>query len=54
MNIYIIIYLGLQMLGLGISLAQHGEPKKGNNSLWPALIATVISLFLLYKAGLFN
>jgi hypothetical protein len=54
MNIYLIIYLVLNVLGLGIIMAKHGEPKDGNYSFWRSLFSLGLELFLLYKAGLFN
>jgi len=52
MNIYLIIYLTLGVLNLGMHLAKHGEPKETKYNFWYTLIAFIIVLFVLYKAGL--
>ena len=51
--IYAIIYLVLSCIGLGMSIAKHGEPK-GNYNFWADLIAEAIVLWLLYMAGFFD
>ena len=50
--IYLIIYLSLLAMALGISLAKHGEESK--ISFWKSLVALIIQLALLYGAGLFD
>ena len=45
-------YLAITLIGLGVSLAKHGEYVKVN--FWSTLISTSIILFLLYKGGFFN
>jgi hypothetical protein len=54
MNLSLLIYLGLNILGLGIILAKHGQQREGKHSFWRAVICWGVELFLLYKAGLFN
>jgi hypothetical protein len=54
MNIYLIIYFTLNILGLGIVLAKHGEKKEGNHSFFASITAFIISLSLLYFGGCFN
>ena len=49
-----IILLTLNVLGLGIVLAKHGEPKEGNYNFWTTLIVTIITITLYYYAGLFD
>ena len=46
------VYLAIVLIGLGVSLAKHGEYVKVN--FWSTLISTSIILFLLYKGGFFN
>jgi len=52
--IYVIIFLALGFIGLGISIEKHGKPKEGKENAWATIIALVIQYFLLYKAGLFD
>ena len=52
--IYAIIKLVLIVLGVGVELARHGEPKEGKYNFWLALCAAALEIWLLYKAGLFN
>ena len=54
MNTYILIYLGLTILSLGIVLAKHGEKRTENYNFFSTLLTVVVELLLLYKAGLFN
>lgn len=49
-----LIYLALTMLGLGIAMAQHGEPKKGTVNAFHSIIATAILIGLLYWGGFFG
>ena len=51
--VYLYILIGLQILGLGICMAKHGEPR-GNYNFWTDLVSCLIAWWLLYKAGLFN
>jgi hypothetical protein len=44
----------LTVFSLGITLGQHGKPKTGNESFWTSLIATTLTLWLLYEGGFFN
>ena len=52
--IYLIIYLALGLISLGMTIAKHGEPKEEKNNGWISFIALSIEWWLLYKAGLFN
>lgn len=47
------VYLALCFFGLGITIAQHGQPRKDENA-WSTLIASAIVLALLYFGGFFN
>ena len=54
MNIYLIIYFALNILGLGIVMAKHGEKREGNYSFYSAFSSMIITFTLLYLAGCFN
>lgn len=45
-------YLAIQLIGLGCALASHGEERR--TSFWSTLTGVAISLYLLYKGGLFD
>ena len=49
-----IIILALIFIELGASLAKHGQPKEGKWNFWYTLLADGITVFLLWKAGLFE
>jgi len=49
-----IIYICLVFLSLGISIAEHGQPKKGLESFGKSLIANAIMIGLLYWGGFFS
>lgn len=48
-----ITLLVLQAIGLGISLARHGEPKTGTNNVYIDMIALSISQALLIWGGFY-
>lgn len=50
MNIYFIIIMVLQCMGLGIDLARHGKERTVKENFWSNLIARIISITLLYFA----
>ena len=54
MNTYILIYLGLTILSLGIVLAKHGQKRTENYNFFISLFSAIVALLLRYKAGLFN
>jgi len=54
MNIYLIIYFILVFLGMGVSMSEHGMPKKGYNNFWITFIAFLIQMGLFYMAGIFD
>lgn len=54
MGICQLIYLGLMMIGLGVSLAKNGEPKNQKYSFVSSLIATGIEITLLWGGGFFG
>lgn len=49
-----ILMLGLMILGLGISLAQHGEPRTGKHNLMHSIIGCAIQFGLMYWGGFFS
>uniref|UniRef100_UPI003F8101A9 hypothetical protein n=1 Tax=Xanthomonas sp. 0924 TaxID=2835534 RepID=UPI003F8101A9 len=49
-----LIYLALTMLGLGMGIAQHGEPKTGRHNAVSTIVATVLILALLWWGGFFR
>jgi hypothetical protein len=49
-----IIYIGLTLIGLGITMVKHGQPKSGKENFWTTFVATVIVFGLLYWGGFFN
>jgi hypothetical protein len=49
------IYLALNFIGLGISIAQHGKSETGTESVWTALLWWVLIILpLLYWGGFFS
>ena len=50
MNIYFIILMVLQCMGLGIDLARHGKERTVKENFGSNLIARIISITLLYFA----
>lgn len=47
------VYLALTLIGLGIEVERHGEPKTGAHNCVTTLIATVLVLWLLHAGGFF-
>lgn len=54
MGIPQICYIVIITLGLGISLAKHGEPKEDNYNFFTALIGAAIQIGLLILGGFFG
>lgn len=52
--IYTIIILVLIVLGVGMSLAKHGELREGEYNFWLSLFVAALEIWLLYKSGVFN
>ena len=50
MNGYFIAILVIEILGLGIHLAKHGEPRDGQYNFIVCLIMTAINMFLIVMA----
>ncbi len=51
---WLIIFLCLQALSLGLHLAKHGQPRTDNYNFWIALVCLAINMLLLWGAGLFS
>jgi len=49
-----IIYICIVFLAMGIGLAEHGTPQKGNNNFTHSLIGNALTLGLLYWGGFFS
>jgi hypothetical protein len=52
MSVYAVIYLILVAIGFGVSAANHG--KTTTEDFRSTVIASIISLTLLYKGGFFS
>ena len=50
MNVYFIIILILDTLGLGMHLAKDGEPKEGEYNFFVSLISVILNIFLIVMA----
>lgn len=48
------IYVGINILGLLISVSEHGKPQSGTKNAVPSVIALLIVLPLLYWGGFFS
>jgi hypothetical protein len=44
----------LLILGLGVAIGTHGNPKEGNKSFWETFINSFITTALLYWGGFFD
>lgn len=49
-----LLFLVLTCLGVGISLAKHGEKKEGNYNFYTSLVSAVIYILILYWGGFFK
>jgi hypothetical protein len=54
MSVYAMTYIGLCLLGLGVELQRHGQPKTGNHNVIVSLAAAAIVWTLLYLGGFFS
>lgn len=50
----ILVYLALNLIGLGVVLAKHGETRTGKNNFWISLFMTAVIVALLYFGGAFH
>jgi hypothetical protein len=46
--------IALVVIGLGISLPEHGSPKKGNNNFAVTVFNTAIGQSILYWGGFYD
>ena len=46
--------IAIMLLGVGIALGKHGEPKDGTYSFWSTLIAFALEMLLLWGGGFFR
>ena len=42
------------VLGIGVSMAKHGEPRNSEYSFWTTAISSAIVFFILYQGGFFG
>lgn len=49
-----LILLGFMVLGLGVALAKHGQPRNDKYNFGISLITSAIEIALLYWGGFFN
>ena len=54
MNAWNIAYLVITLIGLGVCLQIHGEPKTGNHNFFATLLTTALTFLLLIKGGYFS
>ncbi len=54
MGICQIIFTCWIMLGLGVTLAQHGTSRTVTYSFWATLVSSVIQFVLLYYGGFYG
>lgn len=54
MRVFQIIYIGMIVLGLGISVGKHGQPKEERYNGWVSLIAAAIDITILALGGFFK
>lgn len=52
--IWIITYLALIFIGLGIAATRHDEPRTDHYNFWMTLFGCIITLFILYKGNFFD
>lgn len=49
-----VVFLAMTLVGLGIALQRHGQPRTGTESIWGSLIGQAIVLGLMYWGGFFD
>lgn len=50
MNWWFLIFVALQILGLGMALGKHGEQIKGTYNFWAVAINTVLYIWIVAMA----
>ena len=53
-NLPQLVYLVMSLIGLGLSIGEHGRPKTGKHSTWRDMFSTVIIFYILYSGGFFD
>lgn len=48
-----LILLSLTLIGIGVAIAKHKEPREPYNA-WTIMAATAVQLWLLYMGGFFD
>lgn len=54
MGVCQIIFTAWLFLALGVSLAQHGQPRTGKNNFWIGLVSAALQFILLYFGGFYG
>ena len=54
MHIPQIIFIVLSLLGLGIEMEKHGQPKTGYHNFFIIFFVTVLQYIILYWGGFFS
>ncbi len=49
-----ITFIVLLAIDLGIAMAKHGQPRKGQHNFIASLVASAILLFLVWRGGFFG
>ena len=49
-----IIWIVLAILGLGITIARHGQAREGKYNFWTQLVGLGINVAILYFGGFFG
>ena len=49
-----IVFTAWLMLGLGLNLGKHGEPRSDCYNFWMALISALIQVLLLWGGGFYG
>lgn len=47
-------YVALTLIGLGVTIANHGDRRAGTHNAWASLIARGLVFGLLYAGGFFG
>ena len=52
--IYLLIYMGLNLVGIGMAIGNHKKEEKRIINAWNYILSTAICWTLLYMGGAFN
>ena len=53
-NLPQLVYLAMSLMGMGLAMARHGQPKTGKNNFWSDIFITAIIFYILYSGGFFD